>query len=70
MYNVLGEPIRHPFGFDTFGFNGGMFINCLKIMKDHMAKSSSIDSLSGTKVSKSLDSSAWKLASLKCLKHW
>ena len=48
---------------------GACLFKCFKTMEDHMAISSSIDSLSGTKVSRSLDISARKLSSLKCLKH-
>ena len=48
---------------------GPCLFKCFNIMEDHMAISSSIDSLSGTKVSRSFDSSASKLFSLKCLKH-
>ena len=48
---------------------GACLFKCFKIMEDHMSISSSIDFLSGTKVSRSFDSSARKLSSLKCLKH-
>ena len=48
---------------------GACLFKCFKIMEDHMTISLSIESLSGTKVSRSFDSSARKLSSLECLKH-